>query len=96
MANRTSGYSAELADRRAERARLLAQANVERDRARALRQKGGDMNRAKALEHIAKAKRLESEAYKLRLRKNHTGGPRRKRAKKSGIVGMLARIGGSE
>lgn len=94
VANRTSGYAADLAERRAERAALLAKANAERDKARTLRQRGGDANRAKALQHIAVAKRYEAEAYRLKLRKNHTGGPKRKRSKNKGISGFFAKLGG--
>jgi len=96
VSNRSNDYSATLAERRAERAKLLALASAEREKARALRLRGGATAKAKALEHIAKAKRLESDAYRLRLRKGYTGGPRKKKSAKKGVGGWLARLGGGE
>jgi hypothetical protein len=97
MPKRTSEYAATLAERRAERAKLLALAQGEFEKARALRLKGGATNRAKALEHTAKGKRYEADAYRLKLRRASSGASRR-RGKRSGggLVRVLAAIGGGE
>jgi hypothetical protein len=63
VGKRITEYGAVLAERRAERAKLLAQAEGEAEKARALRLKGGAANRAKALEHTAKARRLQADAF---------------------------------
>jgi len=97
VGKRITEYGAVLAERRAERAKLLAQAEGEAEKARALRLKGGAANRAKALEHTAKARRLQADAYKLRLRRgNASGGKKKKKKGDMSPMRVLARIGGGE
>jgi hypothetical protein len=88
---KTTPYKAELARRRAERAKL-------EERARALRMKAATARgRVQRLDYIARAVELEAQIAAMPLARRKTGGStakRKSKAAKGGIAGAIRKLGG--